>query len=99
VKELVAGTTIAGVEGQGRGKVRWRSANQYPKLEQQLPHWLPLQVVLPLLGPHIALVDTFEDGDGLEEVLVVDEVALLGLAQVPKPDWQLVPQYAEVEPL
>jgi hypothetical protein len=54
--------------------------------------------VLPFLGPHIALVDTL-DGDGLE-VLVVDEVALLlELVQVPKPDWQPIPQYAEVEPL
>jgi hypothetical protein len=43
-------------------------------------------------------VDTL-DGDGLDEALVVDEVALLELVQVPKPDWQPVAQYAEVEPL
>ena len=63
-----------------------------------------------MLGPHIALLDTFEDGDWLDEVLVlvldfvevqvVDEVALLlDVVQVPKPGWQPVPQLAEVESL
>jgi hypothetical protein len=47
--------------------------NQYPYEEQQLPHWLPRQVVLPLLGPHPPFVDTF-DAAGPDEVLVVDEV-------------------------
>jgi len=51
--------------------------NQYPNSEQQLPHWLPMQVALALLGSHMAFVDTFEEGDGLVEVLVLDEVLVL----------------------
>jgi hypothetical protein len=71
--------------GAGKG-----GANEYPNSEQQLPHWLPTQVALPLLGLHMAFVDTIKDGNGLDEVLflVADEVVLLTWTeQVPKPVW------------
>jgi hypothetical protein len=81
-----------------------------PYCEQQVPKDEPVQVKL-VVPPQVPSVDTFKVELAAVDVLVFVDVAVVFVVvvvvfteeldeplQVPNPDWQPVPQYAEVLP-